>query len=104
MHKAGCNVATSPRRDIPTSRRWVNKYRSQQAETSRRLNVATLQRRDVSAISASPSLKAKKVDKNSRHRRSYERGHENQNSSDLDLEEETYFCIFFFSDKSTDAL
>ena len=30
------NVATSPRRDVPTSRRWVNQYQSQQAVTSRR--------------------------------------------------------------------
>ena len=30
------NVATSPRRDIPTSRRWVNYCASQQAATSRR--------------------------------------------------------------------
>ena len=54
------NVATSPRRDIPTSRRWVNQYKSPQAETSRRLNVATLQRRDVSANSVFSSLKAKR--------------------------------------------
>ena len=46
------NFATSPRRGVPTSRRWVNQYKSQQAETSRRLSVATLQRRDVSARSA----------------------------------------------------
>ena len=54
-----CNVTTSPRRDVPTSRRWVNIYRSQQAATSRRLNVATSQRRDVSTRSA------KKGDQNS---------------------------------------
>ena len=30
------NVATSPRRDVPTSRRWVNQYKSQQYATSRR--------------------------------------------------------------------
>ena len=24
VHKDGWNVATSPRRDVPTSRRWVN--------------------------------------------------------------------------------
>ena len=42
------NVATSPRRDVPTSQRWVNQYNSQQAVTSRRLNVARWQRRDVS--------------------------------------------------------
>ena len=36
-----------PRRDVITSRRWVNQYRSQQFKTSRRLNVAMPQRRDV---------------------------------------------------------
>ena len=41
VHKDGWNVATSPRRDVPTSRRWVNKYKSQQNATSRRCNVAT---------------------------------------------------------------
>ena len=41
------NVAMSPRRDVSTSRRWVNIYRSQQAATSRRLNIVTSQRRDV---------------------------------------------------------
>ena len=28
------NVVTSPRRDVPTSRRWVNQYKSQQAAFS----------------------------------------------------------------------
>ena len=49
------NVATSPRCDVPTSRRWVNQYSSQQVttsqrrdvSTSRRGNVATWKRRDV---------------------------------------------------------
>ena len=41
------HVATSPRRDVPTSLRWVNQYRSKQSKTSRRLNVVTPQRRDV---------------------------------------------------------
>ena len=54
------NVATSPRRDVPMSRRWVNQYKSQQLTTSRRLNVATLQRHDVSASSVFSSLKAKR--------------------------------------------
>ena len=53
-------VATSPRRDVPTSRRWVNQYESQQAATLRRPNVAMLQRRDVSANSVFSSLKAKR--------------------------------------------
>ena len=59
MQESGCHVATSQRCDVstsrrfhvatfPTSRRWVNQYRSQQFKTSRRLNVATSQRRDVS--------------------------------------------------------
>ena len=43
------NVATSPRRDVPTSRRWVNQYNSQQAATSRR-------QREI----CPPSLKAAK--------------------------------------------
>ena len=30
------NVATSPRSDVPTSRRWLNQYSSQQVATSRR--------------------------------------------------------------------
>ena len=41
------NVAMSPGRDVPTSRRWVNKCRSQRAATSRYLNVVTSQRHDV---------------------------------------------------------
>ena len=60
VHKDGWNVATSPRRDALTSQRWVNYYKSQQAASSQCLNVAKLQRRDVSASSASPSLKAKR--------------------------------------------
>ena len=52
VHENGWSVATSPRRDATTSRRWVNHYKSQQAVTSRRLNVAMLQRPDVSARSA----------------------------------------------------
>ena len=53
MHEHGWSVATFQRRDVPTSRRphvvtsptsrrWVNHYKSQQAVTSRRCNVATL--------------------------------------------------------------
>ena len=40
-YEGGWSVATSPRRDVPTSRHWVNQYNSQQAVTSRRLNVVT---------------------------------------------------------------
>ena len=47
VHKDGWHVATSPRRDVPTSRCWVNYYAGQQAATSRRLKVVTSQRHDV---------------------------------------------------------
>ena len=47
------NVATSPRRDVPTSRRWVNQYNSQQVVTSRRRNVATSTRDFPSIIKSS---------------------------------------------------
>ena len=40
-----------------TLRRWVNQYISQQFKTSRRLNVATPQRRDVNSRSAPHHLK-----------------------------------------------
>ena len=50
------------RRDVPTSRRWVNNaevniQKRRDASTSRRLNVRTLQRRDVSSRSAPHHLK-----------------------------------------------
>ena len=75
------NIATSPRRDVQTSGRWVNQYRSQQAETSRRLNVAMSQSCDVATSRRQreicpPSLKAPRV-QNSRHREAYELGHRN---------------------------
>ena len=75
------NIATSPRRDATTSRRWVNHYKRQQAVTSRR-------QREIYP----PSLKAKEV-QNWRHRKTYGLGHENQNGSDIDLEEEPVICI-----------
>ena len=74
VHKDGWNVATSPRRDVPTSRRphvatsqhphVVKSQRrdvgSTNIKTSRRLNVATLQRRDFRASSVFSSLKTKR--------------------------------------------
>ena len=59
------NVATSPRRDVPTSRRWVNQYSSQQVSTSRRRYVAACQCPDVETSRHQreifpPSLKAAK--------------------------------------------
>ena len=92
------NVATSPRRDVSTSRRWVNQYNSQQAVTSRRRNVATYQRRYVATSRRQreicpPSLKAVGV-KNSRAigRRTNE-GTEFQSSIDTDFEEVPVICI-----------
>ena len=41
------NVTKSPRRAVPTSRRWVNQCNMPQAATSRRGNIATSQRCDV---------------------------------------------------------
>ena len=75
-----------PRRDVPTSRRWVNQYRSQQSETSQRLNVATLQRRDVSTGSAPHHLKHQWFRIGGIRRRTNE-GTEFQSSSDTDFEE-----------------
>ena len=48
------------RRDVGTSRRWDVATLGQQIYKSTSGNVTTLQCRDVSAISASPSLKAKR--------------------------------------------
>ena len=68
VHKDGWNVATSQRRDIPTSRRphVVTSQRRDVGLTNikvnkrQRLNVATSQRRNVSASSVFSSLKEKR--------------------------------------------
>ena len=78
---------TSQRRDVGSTNIEVNKR----------------QRRDVNTISASPSLKPKRGPE-FEEGGSYEGGHGNQNTNDLDPEEKTDFCIFFFSDRSTDVL
>ena len=51
MKKSGCHVATSQRRDVPTSRR-LNVATSPRRDVlaSRRLNVGTSQRRDVATL------------------------------------------------------
>ena len=103
VKRAGRNVVTPQRRDVGSTKIEVNKQQRRDISTSRRLNVAKLQHRDVSAIYASPSLKEKRgpePDKGD----TYEGGHGNQKSIDLDPEERTDFCIFFFSDKSIDVL
>ena len=63
------NVATSPRCDVPTSRRWVNQYNSQQAVTSRRGNVAT-SAQDLPSI-----IKSSKGAEFEGDREAYEPGH-----------------------------
>ena len=49
VHENGWSVAAFQCRDGPTSRRWVNHYKSQQAVTSRRCNVTT-SARDLPSI------------------------------------------------------
>ena len=102
VHKDDWNVATSPRRDAPTSRRpHVVTPQRRDVESIykefnkwRRPNVTKLQRRDVSASYSSQSLKAK-GDQNSGgggggigDQGTYELGHRNKSNSDFDLEEE----------------
>ena len=60
MHKDGWNVATSQRRDVGSTNIKVNNRKRRDASTSRHLNFAMSQRRDVSASSEFSSLKAKR--------------------------------------------
>ena len=70
------NVATSPRRDVPTSRRWVNQYNSQQAVMLQRRNVATWQHRNVatSARDLPSIIKSSKGSEFKGDREAYEPG------------------------------
>ena len=81
------NIVTSPRRDVPTSRRWVNQYNSQQVATSRRRNVATSARDLPSIIKSDKGFKIRGIG-----RRTNE-GTEFQSSSDTDFEEVPVICI-----------
>ena len=84
------NVATSPRHDVPTSRRWVNQYNSQQAVTSRHRDVATLRRqREI----CPPSLKALRVQNTRGIGRRTNEGTEFQSSSNTDFEKVPLICI-----------
>ena len=90
------NVAMFPRRDVSTSRRWVNQYRSQQFRTSRRLNVTTLRRRDVATSRRqleiyTSSFKVRMAQK-SGDEEAYERGHGIPEQSDTDFEEVPGIC------------
>ena len=102
MQESGCHVATSQRRDVsnfamfPTSRRWVNQCRSQQFKTSRRLNVATPQRRDVSTSRrqleiCTSSFKYEWL-RNQGREEVYERGQGIPEQSDTDFEEVPGIC------------
>ena len=81
------NVATSPRRDVPTSRRWVNQYNSQQAVTLRRRNVAT-SAQDLPCI-----IKSTKGSEFEGIGRRTNEGTEFQSSSDTDFVEVPLICI-----------
>ena len=52
------NFATSPCRDVPMSRRWVNKYRSQQAQ---RRDVSTSRRQRDFCLSIIKSKKGTRI-------------------------------------------
>ena len=110
MHKDGWNVATSQRRDVPTSRRWVNIYRSQQVATSRCLNIVTSQHRNVTTSRRQRELclsiiKSKRGPefKEDERLRTYKLGHIDHGRT-LTLEKSHHFFIFFFSDRKTNVL
>ena len=87
-HKSSRNVAAYQCRDVGSTRRG-----SQQVT-----NVATPQRRDISAISTSTSLKAKgaEIDEGIGKRR--DEGTKSIAAATEISEEETCFCNFFFSE------
>ena len=99
-----CHVATSQRRDVPKSRRLNvttsgQQCRSQQVETSRRLNVAMSQSRDVPTSRrqleiCTLSFKVRMAQK-SGYRKAYERRHGIPEQSDTDFEEVPGICIVF---------
>ena len=103
VHKDGWNVVTSQRRDVGSTNFKVNKWQHRDASTSRRLSFATPQRRDVLMSRRQRefyllSLKAKRGAEFEASgigdQGTYELGHGNQNSSDVNLEEEPMICIF----------
>ena len=87
-------VAMPQRRDVESTYKEVNKRQRRDVSAP---NVATLQRRDVSTSFSSQSLKEKggpEFERRIGDQGTYELGHENQNNSDIDLEEELVICIF----------
>ena len=74
---------------------WSNGDQSKEVTaTSRRLHVATLQRRDVSSRSAPYHLKYEWF-RNQGNRKAYERRHGIPEQSDTDFEEVPGICTFF---------
>ena len=82
---------------FPTSRRWVNQYRvnnlkRRDVSTSRRLNFATFQRRDVSSRSAPHHLKYAGLRNQRGDREAYKREHGIPEQSDTYFEEVPEIC------------
>ena len=91
MQESGCHVATSQRRDVPTSRRSNVATLGQPIQKSTIKNVATPQRRDVSTSRrqleiCTSSFKVRMAHKLG-HREAYERGHGIPEQSDANFEE-----------------
>ena len=98
------NVATSPRRDVPTSRRWVNYYAGQQAATSRRLNVVMSQRRDVNASAVFSSFKSKQGAKLEVSGNVRTRGRKSEQQRHRSGRRAHYLYCFFVFDNRTNVL
>ena len=81
-----------PRRDVGSTNTEVNNLERRDAATSRRLNVATLQRRDVSSRSAPHHLKYEWLRNQGIGRRTKE-GTEFKSKSDTDFDEVPGICI-----------
>ena len=79
------------RRDVGSTNTEVNNLKRRDASTSRRLNVATLQRHDVSSRSAPHHLKYEGL-RNRGNGEAYERGHRIPEQSDTDFEEVPGIC------------
>ena len=85
MHKDDWNVATSQRLDVESTYKEVNKRQRRDAPTSRRQRELFL-----SIIKSKRGPEFQGIGDQG----TYELGHGNQNSSDIDLEEEPVICIF----------
>ena len=110
VQKVGRNVATSQHRDVESTRRGsepaanVATSQCRNVSTSRRLNIPTLQRRDVRANSASNIIKSTWSRNHGGIEERTNKGTESRAVATEISGEETYFCIFFFSNKTADVL